>query len=165
MAKFISLRTSFSVLIFLTLSQDVTRTEVAANPHKFSRSQSMRDTLFKTLKAEATEYSFDYVVIYVPSGEISGITVPVPVSHVRFSSTIFFAFDKSSLEMSAETAITELAKTLLKDKSFRSLLIVGHTDSTGPDEYNASFVNRLPNLTRYLECTPWGGQVEDLRIG
>jgi hypothetical protein len=35
----------------------------------------------------------------------------------------------------------------------------------GLNSGEALVVKRLPNLTRYLECTPWGGQVGDLRIG
>src|SRR6266540_3269535 len=34
----------------------------------------------------------------------------------------------------------------------------------GLNSGEALVVKRLPNLTRYLECTPWGGQVGDLRI-
>ncbi len=100
------------------------------------KSQLVRDALFKTLKASATRYTFDYVVINLPPGTLPGIDFSVPVSHIRYNSTVFFAFDKSSLEVGAETTVLDLAKTIMKDKAYRSILVVGHTDSTGTDEYN-----------------------------
>lgn len=33
-------------------------------------------------------------------------------------------------------AVLELAKAISKDKTYRSILVVGHTDSIGTDEYN-----------------------------
>jgi outer membrane protein OmpA-like peptidoglycan-associated protein len=108
----------------------------AINTRDLSLNQRARDQAFRTLKASTTEYSFEYVVIQVPPGSIPGIDVAVPVSHIRFKSTIFFAFNKSDIQPGAEKAILDLAKTIINDKSARSLLIVGHTDSIGPDHYN-----------------------------
>ncbi len=100
------------------------------------KDQIIRDALFKDLKASATKYTFDYVVITLPPGTIPGINVPVPVSHIRYSDTVFFAFDRYSLEPPAEAAVLDFAKTLMKDKSYRSIIVVGHTDAIGTDEYN-----------------------------
>jgi outer membrane protein OmpA-like peptidoglycan-associated protein len=106
---------------------------------ELNQNQATRDALFKTLKAAAaTQYKFDYMVIYLPPGSLPGVNVRVPVSHIRFSSTVFFAFDKAILEAKAESAVSEFANTVLQDKSFRSILVVGHTDSVGPDAYNAT---------------------------
>jgi outer membrane protein OmpA-like peptidoglycan-associated protein len=96
------------------------------------------DQAFRTLRATNTEYTFEYVVIEVPAGSLPGIDVPVPVSHIRFKSTIFFAFNKSDISPTANKAILDLARTVVADRSARSLLVVGHTDSIGPDEYNAA---------------------------
>jgi outer membrane protein OmpA-like peptidoglycan-associated protein len=108
------------------------------NVRDLARHQQYRDQAFRTLKAATTEYTFDYVVITIPPGALPGVDAPVPVSHIRFKSTIFFAFNKSDIEPSARKAILDLAKTVIADKSARSLLIVGHTDSIGPDEYNSA---------------------------
>lgn len=108
-------------------------------PSELNQNQVARDALFKTLKSSATtQYKFDYMVIYLPPGSLPGVNVRVPVSHIRFSSTVFFAFDKASIEAKADNAILELANTVLQDKSFRSLLVVGHTNSVGPDAHNAT---------------------------
>ena len=113
--------------------------EAAVTASELNQSQANRDALFKTLKATAAgQYKFDYMVIYLPPGAVPGVNVRVPVSHVRFSSTVFFAFDKAILEAKAETAVLEFASVVTQDKSFRSILVVGHTDSVGTDEHNAT---------------------------
>jgi outer membrane protein OmpA-like peptidoglycan-associated protein len=108
----------------------------AVNSRDLSQNQHVRDQAFRTLKASTTDYTFEYVVIQIPPGSLPGVDVPVPVSHIRFKSTIFFAFNKADIEAVAERAISDLAKTVIGDKTARSLLIVGHTDSIGSDEYN-----------------------------
>jgi len=110
----------------------------AVNVRDLMQSQKARDQAFRTLRATATEYTFEYVVIQIPPGSLPGIDVSVPVSHIRFKSTIFFAFNKSNVEQAAERAILDLARTVIGDKSAKSLLIVGHTDSIGPDDYNTA---------------------------
>src|SRR5262249_43048458 len=97
------------------------------------RDHQTRDSLFRNLKARTSQYSFEYVVITLPSGTIPGFNMPIPVSHIRYSSTVFFAFDKYSLEPGADTVIDDFAKTILADKAIRSLVVVGHTDSIGAD--------------------------------
>lgn len=108
------------------------------NIRDLTQNQRARDQAFRTLKAASAEYNFEYVVILIPPGSLPGIEIPVPVSHIRFRSTVFFAFNKSEIEMAAEKAILDLAKTVIADKSARSVLIVGHTDSIGSDEYNST---------------------------
>jgi outer membrane protein OmpA-like peptidoglycan-associated protein len=98
--------------------------------------QAERDTLFKTLQAAATDYAFTYVVIYLPAGTIPGKNFPIPVSHIRYDSTILFAFNSYALESGADHILTDLAHVVIKDANFRSLLVVGHTDSIGTDDYN-----------------------------
>ena len=79
--------------------------------------------------------------------------LPVPVSHVRFNSTVFFAFDKYSLEPQAEKTLSQFALAVLKDKFLRSVLVVGHTDSTGPDDYNTKLsLNRAATVAKKLRA-------------
>jgi outer membrane protein OmpA-like peptidoglycan-associated protein len=110
----------------------------AVNAQETNRHQAIRDTLFKNLRAATTQYTFDYIVIYLPPGTLPNVDFRVPVSHIRFKSTVFFAFDKYLLEPSAEGATLDLAKTILNDKSAKSILVVGHTDAIGPDQYNSA---------------------------
>jgi outer membrane protein OmpA-like peptidoglycan-associated protein len=98
--------------------------------------QAERDTLFKTLQASATDYTFKYVVIYLPAGTVPGKNFPIPVSHVRYDSNVLFAFNSFALEPGADHILTDLAHIVIKDANFRSLLVVGHTDSIGTDDYN-----------------------------
>jgi len=106
------------------------------DPASLASHQRLRDELFKDLKANTTKYTFDYVVIDLPAGTVPGINVSVPVSHVRYSDTVFFAFDRYSLEPSAQAAVTDFANTMMKDKSYKSVIVVGHTDAIGTEEYN-----------------------------
>jgi outer membrane protein OmpA-like peptidoglycan-associated protein len=98
--------------------------------------QEARDRLFKNLQASATSYSFEYMVINLPPGSVSGFSTSVPVSHIRYRETVLFAFNSFSLEKSAEAIVADLAGTLAKDAAIRSVLVVGHTDAIGTDEYN-----------------------------
>lgn len=128
-----------SHIIFAVLAIGYTSSvEAAFNANDIARNQTIRDTLFRNLKSATTEYTFDYVVINLPPGSIPGMNFRIPVSHVRFKSTVFFAFDKFSLEPTADVAILDLAKTVRADKSAKSILVVGHTDAIGTDAYNAT---------------------------
>ena len=100
--------------------------------------QVIRDNLFKTLSASATNYTFKYVVIDLPAGTIPGKDFSIPVSHIRYESTVLFGFDQFLLQPNAEPVVRDLAKVILQDTALRSFLIVGHTDSVGADEYNVS---------------------------
>jgi outer membrane protein OmpA-like peptidoglycan-associated protein len=133
-----SLRAPIAAVLAGALVCAATSIYAAVNTRDLMQNQRARDQAFRTLKAATTEYSFEYVVIQVPPGALPGIDVPVPVSHIRFKSTIFFAFNKSEIEAGAEKAILDLAKTVIADRSARSLLIVGHTDSIGSDQYNSA---------------------------
>jgi len=118
-------------------NEEQARTIVAnADPSALQQNQTLRDMLFTQLKAQSPRYHFDYIVINLPPGTIPGVNASVPVSHIRYSDTVFFAFNKFALQPSAEGVIGDFAKTILKDKSFRSILVVGHTDSIGSDAYN-----------------------------
>jgi hypothetical protein len=78
--------------------------------------------------------------------------MPVPVSHIRYSSTVFFAFDKYVLEPGADAVIADFAKTILTDRTVRSIVIVGHTDSIGADQYNETLsLKRATTVAKALQ--------------
>ncbi|MBR1221865.1 OmpA family protein [Bradyrhizobium sp. U87765 SZCCT0131] len=105
---------------------------------ELNKHQIVRDLLFRNVKAATTAYTFEYLVINLQPGMVPGVGVSVPVSHIRFQSTVFFKFDKFSLEPGAEAPIQDFAKAVLSDSHIRSVLVVGHTDSIGDDQYNAA---------------------------
>ena len=104
--------------------------------------QAARDALFKTLSASATNYKFKYVVIDLPAGTVPGNDFSIPVSHIRYDTTVLFAFDQFTLQPNADPIIRDLAQVILRDAALRSLLIVGHTDSIGTDDYNVALSKR-----------------------
>lgn len=60
---------------------------------------------------------------------------------VKFDSGILFDVNKSDLKAAAMTNIQNLAKSL-KDNPETNVLIIGHTDNTGSDDYNARLSER-----------------------
>lgn len=76
------------------------------------------------------------MVIVLPPGTIPGKDFPIPVSHIRYESTVLFGFNEFVLQPNAEPILNDFAKVILKDTWQRSLLIVGHTDSVGGEAYN-----------------------------
>jgi outer membrane protein OmpA-like peptidoglycan-associated protein len=70
---------------------------------------------------------------------------------VTFDSGLLFAFDSDDVLPNARTNLTELAKSLGKYKD-SNLMIVGHTDSQGNDDYNLRLSERRSNsAAAYLE--------------
>jgi outer membrane protein OmpA-like peptidoglycan-associated protein len=69
---------------------------------------------------------------------------------VTFDNAILFDFDSASLRSTARTNLDELAASM-EDFEGSELLIVGHTDSKGSDEYNMRLSERRANAaTEYL---------------
>jgi outer membrane protein OmpA-like peptidoglycan-associated protein len=121
-------------IVFVVLI--ATELDAALTGDTLRQHQASRDALFNTLSASATKYTFKYVVIVLPAGTIPGKDFPIPVSHIRYESTVLFGFGQFVLQPTAEPIIQDLAKVIQKDTELRSLLIVGHTDSVGADDYN-----------------------------
>ena len=60
---------------------------------------------------------------------------------VTFDSAILFAVDSSDLSDQSKLNLAELAESL-KEYEGTEIVIAGHTDSTGPDEYNMQLSER-----------------------
>jgi outer membrane protein OmpA-like peptidoglycan-associated protein len=128
--------------------------------------QVIRNNLFNTLSATATNYTFKHVVIVLPAGTIPGKDFPIPVSHIRYESTVFFGFNESTLQPNAGPILTDFAKVILKDTTLRSLLIVGHTDSIGDDAYNVNLSkNRAFTVATTLQASGVGKFIHIIPMG
>ncbi len=69
---------------------------------------------------------------------------------ITFASGIMFDVDKSNLRPEAQTNLVDLARILNKYED-TNVLIEGHTDSTGPDEYNQGLSERrAQSVSTYL---------------
>jgi OOP family OmpA-OmpF porin len=62
--------------------------------------------------------------------------------------TALFGFDKDTLSDSGRMALDELADDLNRMDSIDNVTVVGHTDSTGPAEYNMGLSERRANTVR-----------------
>ncbi len=69
---------------------------------------------------------------------------------ITFDSGILFAFNKSALQAEAQENLSKLAG-ILKKYEDTDILIEGHTDSTGPEEYNFELSERrAESVARHL---------------
>ena len=66
---------------------------------------------------------------------------------VKFDSGILFDVDQSQLKTAARTNIESLS-TSMKNNSETNILIIGHTDATGADAYNARLSNRRADAVK-----------------
>lgn len=60
---------------------------------------------------------------------------------ITFDSNILFEFDSSELSAAAQQNLNDLAESL-KDYDNTEILIAGHTDATGADDYNQALSER-----------------------
>ena len=71
---------------------------------------------------------------------------------VTFDSGILFAFDSDALQSNARANLSELAASLQRHPN-TNVLIVGHTDATGADDYNMNLSYRRANsAAQYLQA-------------
>ncbi len=69
---------------------------------------------------------------------------------VTFDSGILFDFDSDALREEARTNLSEFAESM-KEFEETNILIVGHTDAKGPEEYNQDLSDRrAESATNYL---------------
>jgi outer membrane protein OmpA-like peptidoglycan-associated protein len=104
--------------------------------------QAARRALLDGLQKTDSAYRFEVFVLYVPKGSIPGIGFDFPVNHIRYDSALFFGFDRDDLRPGADEIIRDFAGVVARDGGLRSVLIVGHTDSVGPDIYNVDLSER-----------------------
>lgn len=66
---------------------------------------------------------------------------------VKFDNSLMFDFDSAQLRPSAQTELSKLSSNLQKYPN-TDLVIVGHTDSVGSDEYNLGLSQRRANAAQ-----------------
>lgn len=70
---------------------------------------------------------------------------PAPVAvqeSVTFDATTLFDFDSATLRPDGKAALADLQSQLASYPTVRSVTVTGHTDSTGPEEYNQGLSER-----------------------
>ena len=72
------------------------------------------------------------------------------VKKITFAADAFFDFDKAILKQEAKSKLDDMASKL-KGSTLEALIVVGHTDSFGTDEYNQRLsVKRADAVKAYL---------------
>ncbi len=70
-----------------------------------------------------------------------------PTTEELYLEHIFFGFDEAKLNQVAKQNIDKIFRTLQKNKTYK-LQIIGHTDSSGPAEYNLNLSKRRARTVR-----------------
>src|SRR5690242_10895775 len=103
--------TAVALVVGLFVSGAPDASALAPSSDDLRALQLDRDKNFQDLSAAVKAYSFEYLTISVPAGTLAGINYEVPVTHIRFGSTLFFGFDRSDLEANGEGVVRDLART------------------------------------------------------
>lgn len=107
-------------------------------------------------KAKEHGFTNAQVVDMIKQQEICGFPCPYITKTRTFSSssieelqmrTLFFDFDKSSLDRDSKIELNRIYNAMIADRSIRAL-IQGHTDSKGPAEYNVNLSKRRARAAR-----------------
>jgi hypothetical protein len=80
--------------------------------------------------------------LQVSPGIIPGADYPIPVVRVVFDATTFFDFDKDTVRPESEQLLNVIAENMKRDVPDAQLLVLGHTDAIGTDEYNIDLSTR-----------------------
>jgi outer membrane protein OmpA-like peptidoglycan-associated protein len=80
--------------------------------------------------------------LILPPGSVHGITVPFPVTRVRYSAVPFFAFDSAALSDRSRRTTHNISILLRSLPDIAAIVVVGHTDSIGTDAYNIDLSKR-----------------------
>jgi len=79
-------------------------------------------------------------------------SAPPPSEKITLSDEALFAFDKANINAEADQRLDELVTRLQGMNQVERVVIVGHTDSVGTNEYNQGLSQRrAENVKRYLE--------------
>jgi hypothetical protein len=80
--------------------------------------------------------------LQVSPGIIAGADYPIPVVRIVFDATTFFDFDKDTVRPESEQLLNVIAENMKRDVPDAQLLVLGHTDAIGTDEYNINLSTR-----------------------
>lgn len=73
-------------------------------------------------------------------------TAPVPVEQAMF--IVFFDWDRSDITSGANDVLDAVAQEVTARKDLKGIVIVGHTDTSGPDAYNQKLSVRRAEAVR-----------------
>jgi outer membrane protein OmpA-like peptidoglycan-associated protein len=100
------------------------------------RSAVAIENWLRALDQSHDKFGYNAYKLIVPTGAIKGYDFPIPVFRVRYEAIALFDFDSVTLRNDAVAIIRDLARKFRTDKTLANILIVGNTDSIGPDTYN-----------------------------
>lgn len=74
--------------------------------------------------------------LQITPGTVPGINFPIPVIRIRYEERTFFDFNKAEIRPESGKILDIMAEQMNRDIGDTSLVILGHTDSMGTDDYN-----------------------------
>jgi outer membrane protein OmpA-like peptidoglycan-associated protein len=105
---------------------------------------------------------YEYVI---PSEELEGVPVDVPVLRVVFPERVFFDTDRAEIRPEAEQVLDLVAASLKREPPDVALFVAGHTDSRGSEAYNYNLSVERANSHANALLTRGVGQAAIWRVG
>jgi len=103
--------------------------------------------LSSQLSAQAPEIQESQVVV----GKVPGADFPVPVIRFHYQERTFFNSGSAEVISESDKVLDVIAEQMKRDLPDTSLVILGHTDSVGSDDYNNHLsLNRASAVMRKL---------------
>jgi outer membrane protein OmpA-like peptidoglycan-associated protein len=112
------------------IAQPVEQSDVINSAHR------KRIDALKVLTEKNEEFGYAIHTLIVPAGAIPNYNFPVPVARIRYESVPLFDFNVPNLRKEFIPVVEQLAAQFKSDTKLAKIAVVGHTDSTGTDEYN-----------------------------
>jgi len=69
-------------------------------------------------------------------------------AEATFEASAFFAFDSDALKPEGEEALRDLVRDMGQASNITAIQVIGHTDSTGPEDYNQQLSERRANTVK-----------------
>ncbi|MCK9394484.1 MAG: OmpA family protein [Methylobacter sp.] len=132
-------------------SSTVSPLDLKALPETISFEHSDRVNRLARLSRQFSAQPPEIQESQVAVGKVPGANYPVPVIRFHYDERTFFDSGSAVVLPESDKILDVLAEQMKRDLPDTSLVILGHTDSVGSDEYNNNLsVNRAVAVMRKL---------------
>ncbi|WP_347258872.1 OmpA family protein [Methylocaldum sp.] len=129
----------------------VTPLNLQALPETIGKEHQFRVQRLARLSREFGAQSPRVTESQIAVGKVPGADYPVPVIRFHYPERTFFDFGSAAVRPDAGSVLDVLAEQMNRDMPDTSLVILGHTDSIGTDEYNYNLsISRAAAVMREL---------------
>ena len=133
---------------------------------KVSKEHLDRIRRLRQISARVFEATPEFYVDLIRAAEMpKDIGIDIPVTRVVFSQLVFFDTGQSTVRSDSTNVIDVIASALHAEKSEIAVIIAGHTDSRGSDDYNYKLSTQRANSVASLLSDQGIDQASIWRVG